>query len=288
MMRRASCTTVVRSLLAIALTGFLHGRTWAQAELQSPQAIQERLSALSSRAIDIGLSSYFFVGPQCGLLFVGTRHAFDPTTPLFPVLNEQFQTFRPDELIVEGGQWPPMLNREQTIRHQGEMGYLTSLGRQAGLTTSSFEPNQLELVARAAQTHTVEQVKLYMTLRMVPQWRATFGIQALPEHAQSFLAHEPPIDAGPHTPEELDFLVRQGYGSAADWRQIDEHLRIGGTRDATVLAVDTTVNGIRNDALLQAIETTLRKKRRVMVAAGTTHLAALIGRLNGLDALCRR
>lgn len=81
----------------------------------------QKLRALAQAANDVGVSTYFMHEGDCALLFVGTEHSFDPHAELFRVLDADWEAFAPRHLIVEGGDWPILADRDAQIRAYGAM-----------------------------------------------------------------------------------------------------------------------------------------------------------------------
>ena len=280
---------------AVALTGLLcFAAPSARAEFPAPE--MQKLRALAQTANGVGISTYFLFEGDCALLFVGTEHAFDPSAALFGVLDADWDAFAPQHLIVEGGDWPILADRQAQIRAYGEMGYLSQRARTAGVEVSSFEPTRAEEDRRVLDADTIDTAKLYFVLRMVPQWRNTAGLDAVAPKAAEFLSAfarrtDVPsalIDRRPLSIADIDAMTKALYGPTADWRSIDAHLRIDGQSSPALRAVDAKVNALRNDRLFEAIRQAIDRRKRTMVVAGSTHLAALLRRLEDLPGTCRR
>lgn len=271
---------------AVLSTFALLGIALQHVGAQTIQETKQRLGAIAERAADAEISTYFFVGQGCRLLFVGTRHTFDPQAPIFKVLNANLDAFLPNLLVVEGGDWKSVGDAEETIKRQGEMGYLAFSGRQSRTETISFEPSDSDLSVAAKRIHHAEDVKLYLLLRMVPQWRDAKGDGNLQSNANLYLAALAGDKTRPQAIQDVDEMVRKFYRLDSDWRQIDPSMKIHGIESNTLKMVDTTINNIRNANLLEAISKSIREKKRVMVVAGNTHLAALVGQLNQFESSC--
>lgn len=253
---------------------------------QSSTELSKSLAPIAEKAADADISSYYFLGKRCSLLFVGTQHSFDPHAPLFKVLDQYLEVFAPQTLILEGGVWRAQPTAVEAARQQSEMGYLAHQARQFGIPSSSFEPSDAELGRLAIAKHGQPLVKLYLLLRMVPQWRAVWGVKAVGQRAQEHLDHDPGLDSAPRNLDEVEAMVRALYGPTANWKLIDANLHVPDSKGNALIEVDATVNRVRNDHLLERIETALLTQKRVMVAAGYTHLAALIPKLNKLEQSC--
>jgi len=283
----AAISVLLSSLLCCAAT-------FARAE--SITLDVQKVRDLARTAHEAGISTYFLFERDCALLFVGTEHAFDPSAALFGVLDADWDAFAPQHLIVEGGDWPILADREAQIRAYGEMGYLSQRARTAGVEVSSFEPTRAEEDRRVLDADTIDTAKLYFVLRMLPQWRNTAGLDAVAPKAAEFLSAfarrtDVPsalIDRRPLSIADIDAMTKALYGPTADWRSIDAHLRIDGQSSPALRAVDAKVNALRNDRLFEAIRQAIDRRKRTMVVAGSTHLAALLRRLEDLPGTCRR
>lgn len=253
---------------------------------QTVEDVKSRLTAIAEKASSTKISTYFMVGSKCSLLFVGTRHTFDPQAPLFKIIDANLDAFSPTLLIVEGGEWKEAGDAERTIQRQGEMGYLTLRGRQRGIETISFEPTDRFLKIAASRVLNPEDVELYLFLRMVPQWRNSKGERDLLAEAAQYLAALAGSETRLHSIQDVDEMVRKLFRPNSDWREIESNMKIRGIESSLLRSVDMSINSVRNANLLEAISRSIRQGKRVMVAAGDTHLAALFGQLNELESIC--
>lgn len=282
----AAVFTLLSGLLCFAAS-------FARAESTALDA--QRVRELARTAHEAGVSTYFLFEGDCALLFVGTEHSFDPSAPMFAVLDADWDAFGPQQVIVEGGDWPLLTEGEAQIRAYGEMGYLTWRAQANQIRVNSFEPTRAQEDASTLGPDTVEWAKLYFVLRMVPQWRSTGGLSSLAERTNAFLtafaqrSDESPVLAAmrPHKLEEVDAMTKSLYGPGADWRAVNAHFKIAGLSSPQIQAVDRKVNALRNERLFDAIHASISAHRRTFVLAGATHLGALLPRLNDLAASCR-
>ncbi len=285
-MQRQSLKKLGRAKWALVACAWLFPIT-VYADQERPPAVENRLSHFARRALDEDLSSYYFVGKKCSLLFLGTRHTFDPKSRVFSFIDEGLDVFVPEEFLVEGGNWPSIANREDTIRQQGEMGYLSFLARRKKLPVSSFEPDQAEVVSLASKVHAPELVKMYLILRMIPQWREIYGTKNLSREVDQFINRARLPSSGPNSWQELELIVRREYGADSNWQLVDSNLRISGVIGSNVKEVDATINRYRNERIAEMIKASLIRNRRLVVAAGSTHLAALFIQLNDFEPICK-
>ena len=269
------CTTL--SVLALSQTPVIG---------QTIQQTKQRLGAIAERASESNISTYFFVGKSCRLLFLGTRHTFDPQSPIFKIVDENWEVFSPTLLIVEGGSWKNLVDVGPTIEQQGEMGYLALRGRKGGIDITSFEPPEDDLKIAASRLHSSEDIKLYMLLRMVPQWRNSKTGIDIQSQATKYLGTQMNDKSRPLSISDVDQMVRKLFHQDSDWTQLDATMKINGIESNVIKKVDFTVNAIRNAKLIEAISQSIKEKRRVMIAAGNTHLGALLAELNQLESSC--
>lgn len=254
---------------------------------QPVEDTERRLSEIAKKAASDKISTYFIVGSKCSLLFIGTHHTFEPQAPLFKIIDADLDAFSPNLLIVEGGEWNDVGDAQRTIQRQGEMGYLSLRGRQRGIETIGFEPSDRYLGIAAGRLHGPEDVKLYMFLRMVPQWRDGKSEADLMAMATQYLAARAGDKTRPLSIQDVDEMVRKLFRLDSDWREFESSTKIHGVESSVLRSVDRSINGIRNANLFEAISRSMRQQKRVMVAVGYTHLAALVGELNELESICR-
>ena len=123
------------------------------AKAQWSGELDARLAHIAEKAVDAGISSYYFLGKRCSLLFIGTHHSFDPQAPLFGVLEQNIEAFAPQAMIVKGGNWHATPTALEAAQRQGEMGYLTHRAKELGIPVRSFEPSESRLREEAAAKH---------------------------------------------------------------------------------------------------------------------------------------
>jgi hypothetical protein len=264
---------------AVVLAGLL--------QLSSPLAYARSelpaVSSLAEQAFDAGVSTYYDEKDSSALLHVGDEHTFNPDSPQIVVIEKLFTAFQPTLVIVEGGNWPLASSAREAVSKFSEMGFVRYLAAQHNIQVRSFEPDNAAQVSFALQSHSALDVKRYLALRMVPQWRSTQTDEVLRKTMNGFLSPANskgnfgagmPTNAEPRSVEELDSLVRRDFGPSLDWRNADAHAGIDGLQFEQLVAIDRTINGLRNTALINCVVDAMRSGQRVFLVTGVTHLSA--------------
>lgn len=277
--RRPSIATTICLLALVGLFQlFCAWPAYAGAELPA-------VSGLMEKAYDADLSTYYDEKNSSAVLFLGGEHTFNPELPRIAVIEKLFVAFRPTLLIVEGGDWPVAQSGNEAVRKYSELGFARYLAAQHHVRAQSFDPDNAALVRFALKAHSATDVKLYLAMRLVPQWRATGTDETMRQKMEDFLNPKNSLtNFGPAMPGnskpvnvlELDALMRSDFGADIDWRQADAHAGIAGRKFDRLLATDKTINNFRNLALRNSIVEAMRANNRVMVITGVSHLAATL------------
>ncbi len=276
--RRRIATHISQLALVCLLQLFFTWPSFAAAELPA-------VSGLMEKAFEADLSSYYDEKNSSALLFLGDEHTFNPELPRIAMIEKMFTAFRPTLLIVEGGNWPVAQSGSEAVRKYSELGFTRYLAAQHNVRVQSFDPDNPALVSHALKLHSASEVKLYLALRLVPQWRATGTNESLQQKMDAFLHPKNSLanfgadmsaDTKPGNIAELDALVRANFGADIDWRQADAHAGIAGRKFEPLLATDKTINNMRNLALRTSIIDAMRAGNRGLVMTGETHLSATL------------
>ena len=226
-----------------------------------------------------GSSLSVFASPkqQPVLLFLGTYHSFDPSDSQHAEIEALFAKFAPTLLIVEGGDWPIADSREEAISRYGEMGWARLLAARAGVESTSFEPRMGNEIAAVLEEFPAEDVKLYYTLRWVPQFNSNDpdGRDDYIERELRRLGRYSGLDVPPRTLAELSTLTRRRLG-IRDWRSLgyewtDPVTRNEPTAMSFLNKVAAASARVRDASLQQQALAAVARGERVLVIAGKAH-----------------
>jgi hypothetical protein len=182
-----------------------------------------------------------------------------------------------DEVCVEGGDWPVADSREAAITRYAEMGWTRLLAARAGVEASSFEPRMGDEIATVLQEFTAEDVKLYYTLRWVPQFNITDpdDLDALIERELRRLGRYQGLNVPPHTLEQLASIaqrrlnIRDWHSLGYEWTDPVTHRRPNAMSFLNEVAAASA--RVRDASLQQQARAAVARGERVLIIAGRAH-----------------
>lgn len=270
--RRANFTAQLRRLLwlALAMPGLLLG---AHAALPDEPSRAEDFRAARGSSVAV------FASPKLNpvLLFLGTYHSFEPSDPQHAEIERLFKKFAPTLVMIEGGDWPVADSREAAITRYAEMGWTRLLAARAGVSASSFEPRMADEIATVLQEFPAEDVKLYYTLRWVPQFNITDpdDLDVLIERELRRLGRYSGLNVPPHTLEELAKIAQRRL-NIGDWRSLGyewtdpvTHRRPNAMSFLNQVAAASA--RVRDSSLQQQARAAVARGERVLIIAGRAH-----------------
>ncbi len=270
--RRATSTTAIRRWLwpLLAMPGMLLGSATAVPD-KAPRAEDFRAARGSSLAV--------FASPKVNpvLLFLGTYHSFEPGDPQHAEIERLFTKFAPTLVINEGGDWPVAESRDAAITRYGEMGWTRMLAARAGVEAISFEPSMGDEIATVLQEFPAEDVKLYYTLRWVPQFNVTDpdDLDTLIERELRRLGRYQGLNVAPRTLDELTKVTQRRLRNN-DWRSLGYEWTDPVTRrQPRAMSFLNQVAGasarVRDSSLQQQARAAVARGKRVLIIAGKAH-----------------
>lgn len=243
-----------------------------------------QIQILAEQAFQKGVSTLYKEKKSSALLYLGIRHTFDSTDPQIALIEKFFTEFRPTLVLIEGGNWPIAASKSDAIKLYGEMGFTRFLAATGKIESRSFDPHDSTQITEALKYHSPEDVKLYFLLRMVPQFRAREGLEAVNDRMAKYLTSSYfdlslLANTAPKNLQELNEMFILRFGPSVDWRTVDANLSISDKKFKLLLDIDKTVNDFRNNAIEKEIFDAMDKNSRVMILSGYTHLGALAQRI---------
>jgi hypothetical protein len=261
-------------------------RRWLWLTLAAPSLLLGATTSLPdkpSRAEDFraarGSSVAVFASPKVNpvLLFLGTYHSFEPSDPQHAEIERLFKKFSPTLVMIEGGDWPVAGSREAAITRYAEMGWTRLLAARAGVQALSFEPSMADEIAAVLQEFPAEDVKLYYTLRWVPQFNITDpdDLDVLVERELRRLGRYHGLNVPPRTLEELAKLAQRRL-NIRDWRSLgyewtDPVTQRHPTAMSFLNEVAAASARVRDASLQQQARAAVARGERVLVIAGRAH-----------------
>ena len=215
------------------------------------------------------------------LVFIGTRHTFDPANPQIEGIERLFQKFKPTLVLTEGGIWPVAPTKIQAIKRYGELGFTRYLAANANVKSQSADATSIEDYNAVLKQYSPSETKLYFALRYVPQWAKQETGLSMDENMTKFLGSAEftqafPADAPPRNIKELELLCAKIIPNLKDWRSIQFDLSFDGGKSNTLIEIDRVANTFRNAHIEKKIIEGLKQGDRVFVITGVTHLGKIL------------
>lgn len=259
-----------------------HAEPTKQAPAQNPAIVTQ-----AEEFSRMGLGAIYNEKKNAALLYLGTRHVFDPEDDQFAAIEKFYDEFKPTLLVVEGGDWPLAPDKNQAIRKYGEFGFARFLAAQKNTPWKSFEPAIVDEMAAVLKQHTPTEAKLYYALRMVPQWAASdpsnieknMAIFLTPEKTLANFGKGFPAETKPRTVTELAELCQTQLPDLKDWRKIGFRYSEIGIKTNAFHKVHKTSSIVRNAAIEAEIFAAMAKGERIMILAGLNHLGGTVSRV---------
>ncbi len=133
------------------------------------------------------------------LVYFGASHSRNPEDPMFEQIETEFNTTRPDVVLVEGvhtleerlnqiKEWFPGKSREEIINQTGEPGYALSLALQNNVDVYSPEPALRDEISDLLQKgFSQEEIFAFYFAGQVPHYQQMKTKPEFGEHIKQFL-----------------------------------------------------------------------------------------------------
>ncbi|MCA3027183.1 MAG: hypothetical protein ING66_01175 [Rhodocyclaceae bacterium] len=263
-------TAQIKSALILALA------------LDTVSAVASDLPAKRSQALDDlvpRVSALHIELKQGALMFFGSKHSFDPADQQNADIETLWLRFSPTVAVVEGGNWPVITDRTAAIRQYGEMGFTTLLAAKSKVRKLDADPPIEQELQYVLRTNSPEAVKLYYTLRMVPQWGMETTSVPIEEKLSKFLTSP---TFRPHsaltrvltTPKEFEAALNQIAPQLNAWKTLTGSFVSVAGPESRLGGVARSSNQFRDDHMFRQVAELVSKGERVFLIAGNDHLIA--------------
>jgi hypothetical protein len=270
---------------ACALFTLLYLSTVASADALPKEAITPFIQQDLAPDDASGLSVFSNQQASSSLLFLGTQHTFDESNPQIADIERLFTKFNPSVVLTEGGEWKIEATRREAIRVGGEMGFVSFIAAKRNIPRKSLEPAfEDEIVAMLAM-HKAVDVKLFYALRMISQFKRQQSAKSLVDRMNELLDANhrsglPKLPDSPRNADELTQLLQSRFPELQDWKKLDPWSdgRYPPESDGVPLMsrIAKASATYRERQMLVTIKSHLKSGSRVLVVAGTSHLATLM------------
>ncbi|GLQ22871.1 hypothetical protein GCM10007853_07450 [Algimonas ampicilliniresistens] len=218
-------------------------------------------------------------------LIFGATHSSDPTHPQFAELNHQFDSFKPDIVLVEGRMGfvlPPFMDPVQSF---GESGALAAMAKRDGLALYTWELCRACEPEQLRKRFSDRQVALYLLLR---PYSGSKGVspEAARDRMSSIIADRgkrPGIKGVIDDIGAFDAAWSVEFPDGESWHAMQGvHASPGFLNDMFEYG-----NDIRDQHLLNVIRTLTEDGKRVMATVGWSHAIRIEPALKILESEAR-
>lgn len=210
------------------------------------------------------------------LLYVGTRHTFDPADPQIQTLTRLWKEFRPTIAFHEGASLPVRHTIESAVAELGEPGLVRWLGERDAVPVRSLEPPAGEEIAHLARFYPLDRLKLFYVLRQVPQFERSRSPEPLERRVQDRLwdLTAVPLLAGPpHTLDDLAEMCAREFPELRSWREVPAAWFDPVPSDGVYThAVSRRLNRFRDLHMMRVLLEAVGRGERVLAVVGGSHV----------------
>lgn len=216
------------------------------------------------------------------VVVLGTRHAFDPSSPMYPRIEKVFNRVRP-QLVLHESEAPAELKsmpRDQAIKVGADLGFAVHLASKHGAATRSADAPPREEISALLGMYSPQDVLVFLTAqRLIGNVQAPNLSSAAAEYPAFF----------------MQYLVRNGLPASAEWKTWSGFLKAyenvtgqplsPGTWDRDLFSpikntgrlsdLARSTNAVRDQHVLTEVRRALREHDRVVVVFGSWHVLAL-------------
>jgi 1,2-phenylacetyl-CoA epoxidase PaaB subunit len=127
------------------------------------------------------------------LVYVGTRHCYDPDDKEFEKIREEWDSFyRRNEgnnllVVVEGGVRSIEKSEKEAIIKGGEMSFITFLADQKKVSSVCFEPTRGEVFDELVKKYSKEKIFYQRIAQVILQWNTLIERPSFEEYIKYFL-----------------------------------------------------------------------------------------------------
>lgn len=216
------------------------------------------------------------------IAIIGTRHVFDPNSPMYPKVEAIFVRVRP-QLVLHESSAPAglsMLDRSEAIKTGADLGFAAHLAKKYGAEFESADALPRQEIAALLQSYSKEEVFVFLTAqRHIGSSKnpdLTSSANEYPRFYKEYLlANGFPPKTEWTSWQAFAASYRRITGRAFSSKNWDKDLFSPISNSGRLSEIARASNGIRDRHLLASVQIALRKYDRVVVVFGNWHVLAL-------------
>jgi hypothetical protein len=226
---------------------------------------------------------YGFERDAQAFYYIGSFHTHSPDHPLFGILRlywDEFVKNRKAEnciALVEGGERKVSQTLEETVKNDGEAGWVAWQAKQAGITHTSPEPDQVENTRTLINQYGRDAVLHYYFVRELDQWHRH---DPLPDYEQYFSFIEQwPQEYGLSEPlslTDLEAIHEKLTGKSFDRSQADYFHRLSSPHEHLAITNDVSLRctKLRDEHVVGQIKHYWDEGKSIFAVYGFSHVIA--------------
>ncbi len=206
--------------------------------------------------------------------FFGAEHGRVPGDPQYRLIQKTWDEFAPTVALVEGRLGFLLPYFEDPTEKYGESGFVAYLARKSDIPHYSWELSKEDKISSLLQSHSNEQVALFIILR--PYWGS---VQTIRLPGADDIVTELIEDRGTRTGIEgaitsiadIDRIWARDFPDAADWRDQSFGIELPGYFGGLFIQA----NDVRDTHMLNTVMSLTEKGERVYISAGWSHVVRI-------------
>lgn len=224
------------------------------------------------------------------LLYIGTRHFFDPQDPQAELIETLWREFRPTLAFNEGGNPPTLDSAAEAVARHGEPGLVRYLAARDGVPVRNIEPPEAEIAAALVRGgYAPGEVKLFLALLAYDTYRRAKSDETPDEFIERVLRVESrtaDLPGLPNTVAEFAALYAELFPRQPDWREVPSEWFAPTHTDTLFNRLARRMSQLRDRHMVDLLVGAVRRGERVFAVVGGSHVvmqeAALRSRLPSL------
>ncbi|MEW6252292.1 MAG: hypothetical protein AB1716_16760 [Planctomycetota bacterium] len=209
------------------------------------------------------------------LLYIGTRHFFDPADPQAALIGTLWNEFRPTLAFNEGGNPPTLASASEAIARYGEPGLVRHLAARDGVPVRNIEPPEAEIAAALTGAgHTAAEVKLFLVLLAYDSQRRARSDETAEQFITRALRIEsltPGLEGPPNNLDEFAALYDELFPLGPGWREVPREWFAPTCTDTLLNRCARRMSQYRDRHMVNVLADAVARGERVFAVVGGSH-----------------
>ena len=209
---------------------------------------------------------------QKALLYLGAQHSADSNHPQFGAFKSDFERFKPELVLLEGGDWPEKYASEQEAIKHAEVAFLSYLARKYDVPSRSCEPQNKEEIKSLSRKFSREHIFAHYALRSITGFFHKEGHTRVGRAIIGFKEDSAWKDFD-YSLENLRGIHRGLFKKDIDVNDRDFYVKITNpTLGFSIInEVAAAATKLRDEYVVKLIKRSFKKYNRILIIMGASH-----------------